>query len=67
LAGRIAREKLLVDLEVDGGVKVENIARLRRAGANVFVAGSAIFESPDYRSTIRRMREEIARADRRLV
>ncbi|RMD97518.1 MAG: ribulose-phosphate 3-epimerase, partial [Deltaproteobacteria bacterium] len=32
LAGRIAREKLLVDLEVDGGVKVENIARLRRAG-----------------------------------
>jgi len=45
-----------VMLEVDGGVKVENIAEVARAGADTFVAGSAIFGSPDYAATIAAMR-----------
>ena len=47
-------------LEVDGGVNAANIADIARAGADTFVAGSAIFSSKDYRSTIRRMREALA-------
>jgi ribulose-phosphate 3-epimerase len=50
-----------VRLEVDGGVKVDNIAEVARAGADTFVAGSAIFGSSDYAATIRDMRREIAR------
>jgi ribulose-phosphate 3-epimerase len=50
-----------VRLEVDGGVKVDNIAEIARAGADTFVAGSAIFASPDYAATITRMRQEIKR------
>jgi len=52
-----------IDLEIDGGVKVENIAEIRAAGADVFVAGSAIFAEPDYQQVIAAMRQEIARAD----
>jgi ribulose-phosphate 3-epimerase len=47
-------------LEVDGGVNADNIADIARAGADTFVAGSAIFGSKDYRGTIRRMREALA-------
>jgi ribulose-phosphate 3-epimerase len=47
-------------LEVDGGVKVDNIAAIARAGADTFVAGSAIFGTPDYAATIARMRAELA-------
>jgi ribulose-phosphate 3-epimerase len=47
-------------LEVDGGVNTGNIADIARAGADTFVAGSAIFGSKDYRATIRRMREALA-------
>ncbi len=47
-------------LEVDGGVKVDNIADIRAAGADTFVAGSAIFGKPDYAEVITRLREEIA-------
>ncbi|HJS21109.1 MAG TPA: ribulose-phosphate 3-epimerase [Steroidobacteraceae bacterium] len=50
-----------VRLEIDGGVKVDNIAAIARAGADTFVAGSAIFGSGDYAATIGRMREEIAK------
>jgi ribulose-phosphate 3-epimerase len=50
-----------VRLEVDGGVKVDNIGAIARAGADTFVAGSAIFGSTDYAATIRAMREHIAR------
>jgi ribulose-phosphate 3-epimerase len=50
-----------VRLEIDGGVKVDNIADIARAGADTFVAGSAIFGSKDYAATIRAMRERIAR------
>ena len=49
-------------LEVDGGVKADNIAEIARAGADTFVAGSAIFGAPDYRATIAKMRAELATA-----
>ena len=49
-------------LEVDGGVKADNIAEIARAGADTFVAGSAIFGGGDYRATIARMRAELAAA-----
>ena len=48
-------------LEVDGGVKVGNIAEIARAGADTFVAGSAIFGTKDYEATVRAMRAELAR------
>ena len=48
-------------LEVDGGVKVDNIAEIAQAGADTFVAGSAIFGAADYRATIAQMRAALAR------
>jgi ribulose-phosphate 3-epimerase len=48
-----------VRLEVDGGIKIENIRAAARAGADTFVAGSAIFGSRDYGKTIREMRQQI--------
>jgi ribulose-phosphate 3-epimerase len=50
-------------LEVDGGVKVDNIGAIAKAGADTFVAGSAIFGTPDYAVTIKRMRAELAASD----
>ena len=58
---RIAKSGRDIWLEVDGGVKVDNIAEIARAGADTFVAGSAIFETEDYAATIRKMRDELAR------
>jgi len=49
-----------IRLEIDGGVKVDNIAEIARAGADMFVAGSAIFGAPDYGQTIAAMRKAIA-------
>lgn len=49
-------------LEVDGGVGLNNLYEVAEAGADTFVAGSAIFNSPDYRQTIDAMRAELARA-----
>ena len=49
-------------LEVDGGIKVDNIGAVAKAGADTFVAGSAIFAGGDYAKTIRAMREQIAAA-----
>ena len=49
-----------VALEVDGGIKVDNIAAVAAAGADTFVAGSAIFGQPDYEAVIRQMRDELA-------
>ena len=54
------RLQLAVDLQVDGGIKVDNIAAVAEAGANVFVAGSAIFGQQDYATTIARMRRAAA-------
>ena len=48
-------------LEVDGGVKVDNIEEIARAGADTFVAGSAIFGASDYRATIAQMRAALAK------
>ena len=53
---------LPVRLEVDGGVKAANIGRIAAAGADTFVAGSAIFGAPDYAATIAAMRREVANA-----
>jgi len=50
---------LKAELEVDGGVKPENMAALSQAGADIFVAGSAIFGSRDYKDTIQKMRKAI--------
>ncbi len=47
-------------LEVDGGIKVDNIAAAARAGADTFVCGSAIFDAPDYAAVIREMREQLS-------
>jgi ribulose-phosphate 3-epimerase len=49
-----------IRLEIDGGVKVDNIGEIARAGADTFVAGSAIFGAPDYQQTIAAMRKAIA-------
>jgi ribulose-phosphate 3-epimerase len=59
LIDRSGRE---IRLEVDGGVKVDNIQAVAAAGADTFVAGSAIFGSKDYRATIDAMRAEIGKA-----
>jgi ribulose-phosphate 3-epimerase len=48
-------------LEVDGGIKADNIGEVARAGADTFVAGSAIFGSGDYKTTVARMRAELAK------
>ena len=52
----------VIHLEVDGGVKSDNIRAIAEAGADTFVAGSAIFDSPDYAATIAHMRSELAKA-----
>jgi ribulose-phosphate 3-epimerase len=66
---KIERARKLIDqtgrdirLEVDGGIKVDNIRRVANAGADTFVAGSAIFSQPDYAAVIGAMRAELARA-----
>lgn len=51
-----------IRLEVDGGVKVDNIREIAAAGADTFVAGSAIFNTKDYKATIDKMRAELAKA-----
>jgi ribulose-phosphate 3-epimerase len=56
LRAEIVARGLDVDIEVDGGIKVDNIALVAEAGANVFVAGSAVFEKPDYNGTIAALR-----------
>jgi len=63
---RLARERIRasgreIRLEIDGGVKADNIEAIARAGADTFVAGSAIFGSKDYAATIAAMREGIER------
>ncbi|MDH3273008.1 MAG: ribulose-phosphate 3-epimerase [Gammaproteobacteria bacterium] len=58
----IDRSGLDIRLEIDGGVKVDNIGEIAAAGADTFVAGSAIFGSDDYATTIAAMKENIAKA-----
>ncbi|KLN95497.1 ribulose-phosphate 3-epimerase [Moellerella wisconsensis] len=53
-----------IRLQVDGGIKVENIAEVAQAGADTFVAGSAIFGQPDYKTVIDDMRKELQKVSR---
>jgi ribulose-phosphate 3-epimerase len=48
-----------LEIEVDGGVKIENIREVSKAGADVFVLGTGIFKTRDYEETIRKLRNEI--------
>jgi len=57
---RIDNSGLDIRLEIDGGVGVDNIAQIAAAGADTFVSGSAIFNTPDYKATIDKMRAELA-------
>jgi len=57
----IERRGLKVDVEIDGGVKIDNIRAVAEAGANVFVSGSGIFGHENYRKIIAEMRERVAR------
>lgn len=64
---RLVKEKIRqsgrsIRLEIDGGVKVDNIRAIAEAGADMFVAGSAIFNQPDYAKVIDAMRAELAKA-----
>ena len=58
---RIDESGFDIRLEVDGGVKVNNIGEIAAAGADMFVAGSAIFDQPDYKKVIDEMRSELAK------
>ncbi|KGQ71578.1 ribulose-phosphate 3-epimerase [Chelonobacter oris] len=57
---RIDQSGFDIRLEVDGGVKINNIAEIAAAGADMFVAGSAIFDQPDYAQVIQQMRQQLA-------
>ncbi|MSR16235.1 MAG: ribulose-phosphate 3-epimerase [Methylococcaceae bacterium] len=59
---RIDESSRNIRLEIDGGVKVDNIHEIKAAGADTFVAGSAIFSQPDYKKVIDEMRAELAKA-----
>lgn len=59
---RIKQSGRPIRLEIDGGVKVENIREIAEAGADMFVAGSTIFGQPDYQAVIEQMRAELAKA-----
>lgn len=61
---KIDASGLPIRLEVDGGVGVKNIREIAEAGADTFVAGSAIFNAPDYAEVIRQMRAELAQVRR---
>jgi ribulose-phosphate 3-epimerase len=58
LRAMLDKRGLEAELEVDGGVKIDNIARIAHAGADVFVAGSAVFGSPDYLATIQALKQK---------
>ena len=59
LRQRVEALSSAVDIQVDGGIEARNIARVAEAGANVFVAGSAVFGSEDYRAMLSAMREAL--------
>jgi ribulose-phosphate 3-epimerase len=62
LRSQLVRSGLPVDIEVDGGIKTDNVAEVVRAGANVIVSGSGIFKTKDYGKTISEMRDNIRKA-----
>lgn len=62
LRSQLDRAKLDVDIQVDGGIKPDNVGDVVSAGANVIVSGSGIFGTPDYRKTMEQMRRNIRKA-----
>jgi len=62
LRSQLGRAGLNVDIQVDGGIKADNVGEVVSAGANVIVSGSGIFGTPDYRKTIETMRKNIRKA-----
>lgn len=56
----VERSGRSIEIEVDGGVKADNIGEIAAAGADVFVAGSAVFNAPDYTDAIRALRQNVA-------
>jgi ribulose-phosphate 3-epimerase len=64
LRQRIDDKGYTVDIEVDGGIKLDNIAAVAAAGANVFVSGSGVFGTPDYAATIAELRKRAEAATR---
>ncbi len=59
LSKKIKDHKLTVEIAVDGGVNTDNIGKLKKAGANIFVAGNAIFKTKNYKETIQKMRASL--------
>ncbi|HWS15381.1 MAG TPA: ribulose-phosphate 3-epimerase [Candidatus Methylomirabilis sp.] len=62
LRSQLTRAKLDVDIQVDGGIKADNVGEVAAAGANVIVSGSGIFGTPDYGKTIALMKQNIRKA-----
>jgi ribulose-phosphate 3-epimerase len=62
LRSQLTRAGLSVDIEVDGGIKADNVSVVVRAGANVIVSGSGIFGTKEYGKTISEMRKNIRKA-----
>ena len=65
LRQRIEQRGLAVEIEIDGGVKADNIGQIAAAGADIFVAGSAVFSTPDYGQTIALLRQNAVEGARR--
>jgi len=55
----VDQNRYRLEIEVDGGVKTENIREISRAGTDIFVLGTGIFKTKDYEETIRKLRQEI--------
>jgi len=59
LRNTIDKNRYPIEIEVDGGIKLENIKEVSKAGGDIFVLGTGIFKTPNYRETIRKLRREI--------
>ncbi len=55
----VVKNRYSVEIEVDGGIKIENIGQVSRAGGDIFVVGTGIFKTKNYKETIRKLRQEI--------
>jgi ribulose-phosphate 3-epimerase len=60
LRNTIDKNHYPVEIEVDGGIKLENIREVSKAGGDIFVLGTGIFKTPDYKETIEKLRKEIS-------
>jgi ribulose-phosphate 3-epimerase len=55
----VDQNRYFLEIEVDGGIKIENIGKVSRAGGDIFVLGTGIFKTKDYGETIRKLRQKI--------